>query len=301
VPDLPNTPADVLALLAAGPTRRISVGPVDVATWTIGSGPELVLLHGWPLHAATFRAHVPTLARSFTCRLIDLPGAGQTRCAPGAAGGLPGYAKVARQVIDELGLGAYGLLAHDSGGAVARMVAADDPERVRALVIAGTEIPGHRPWQLQAFLAAVRLPGGIPAFQTALRSRWIRRSALGFGGCFTDPAFVDGEFFDLFVGPLLNSPDVVAGQTALLKHFTWPVIDGLAAVHGRIKAPTCLIWGDRDAFFPVDKARAMAAQFAGPSEFHAIPGGRLFVHEDHPETFLAFAEPFLRRHLDAAR
>lgn len=297
---LPETPADVLAILAAGPMRTITAGPVEVATWTIGAGPELVLLHGWPLHAATFRAHVPTLARSFTCRLLDLPGAGRTRCTPGAAGGLPGYARVVRQVIDGLGLEAYGLLAHDSGGAVARLVAADDPGRVRALVIAGTEIPGHHPWQLRAFLAAVRVPGGLSAFLAALRSRWIRRSALGFGGCFTDPAFVDGAFNDLFVAPLIHSPEVAAGQTALLKNFAWSVIDGLVDVHARIVAPTCMIWGDRDAFFPVDEARAMQAQFAGPTEFHVIPGARLFCHEDHADEFLAHAGPFLRRHLTAA-
>lgn len=292
----PPTAADVLALLRAGPTRTVAVGSVDVATWTIGSGPDLVLIHGWPLHSATFRHLVPALADHFTCRLIDMPGAGTTRCQPGAGGGLPGFARITHAVIDALGLDRYALLAHDSGGAVARLLAAGDRERVAALVLAGTEIPGWRPWQLRAFLAAAKIPGGAAALTASLRVGLIRRSRFGFAGCFRDPHHADGEFFRLFVDPLLRSRDVVAGQLALLHDFDWKVIDDLAAVHAAITAPTCLIWGSDDAFFPAERARAMTRQFGGEAEFHAIDGARLFVHEDHPEQFLALALPFLRRH-----
>lgn len=295
-PPIPQTSADVVRLLDAGPTRSVQVGANEVATWTIGDGPHLVLLHGWPLHAATFRKHVPTLARSFTCHLIDLPGAGRTRGA-GATGSLPGYAQVVRAVIDELGLPRYGLLAHDSGGAVARLVAADEDDRVRALVLAGTEIPGHHAWQIQFLRASLAFPGGAGMLMASMRSAAIRRSPLGFGGCFSDPAYVDGEFFDLFVAPLLASRAVADGHLALLKNFDWAVIDGLAAAHARIRAPACLIWGERDPFFPAPKARAMAGQFAGETEFHVIPRARLFCHEDHADEFLALAGPFLQRHL----
>lgn len=293
----PRTAADVLALLRAGPTRTVAVGPVDVATWTVGSGPDLVLIHGWPLHSATWRRLVPALAEHFTCHLIDMPGAGATRCEPGAGGGLRDYARLTRAVLDALRLRRYGLLAHDSGGAVARLLAAGDRDRAAALVIAGTEIPGHRPWQLRAFLALAKLPGGGAALTSSLRFDVIRRSRFGFAGFFRDPRYVDGEFFDLFVAPLLRSRAAIDGQLALLDNFDWQVIDDLAATHASITAPACLIWGSDDTFFPAARARAMTRQFAGEAEFHAIDGARLFVHEDHPEQFLAIALPFLRRHI----
>jgi haloalkane dehalogenase len=293
----PRTATDVLALLRAGPTRTVTVGPVDVATWTVGHGPDLVLIHGWPLHSATWRRHVPVLAEHFTCHLIDMPGAGATRCQPGAGGGLPDYARITRAVLDALGLRRYALLAHDSGGAVARLLAARDRERVTALVIAGTEIPGWRPWQLRSFLALAKIPGGAAALTSTLRVGFIRRSRFGFAGCFRDPRYADGEFFELFVDPLLHSRETVAGQLGLLRHFDWRVIDDLAAAHAATTAPACLIWGSDDAFFPAERARAMTRQFGGEAEFHVIDGGRLFVHEDHPEQFLAIALPFLRRHI----
>src|SRR5262249_56458727 len=49
-----------------------------VATWRFGKGPDLVAIHGWPLHAATWRTLLPGLADHFTVHLLDLPGSGKT-------------------------------------------------------------------------------------------------------------------------------------------------------------------------------------------------------------------------------
>ncbi len=292
---IPRDADDMLRIFRAGPTRTIAVGPVQVATWSVGRGPDLVFLHGWPLHCATFRRLVPALADAFTCHLIDLPGAGETRNPPGAGGGLRGYAEVVQQVVAALGLRRYAVLAHDSGGGVARYLAAAEGERITGLVVAGTEIPGHRPWQIRAFRALVAVPGGSTLLARSLGVGLVRRSPLAFGGCFTDPRFVDGEFFGLFVAPLLRSREVIAGQLGLLTGWDWAVIDGLADAHAAITAPVCMIWGSDDPFFPVARARELPRQFAGEVEFHEIAGGRLFVHEDHPDEFLALARPFLLR------
>jgi pimeloyl-ACP methyl ester carboxylesterase len=39
-----------------------------VATYSTGNGPDVVFLHGWPLHGATWRNIVPALAQRFTRR-----------------------------------------------------------------------------------------------------------------------------------------------------------------------------------------------------------------------------------------
>lgn len=282
--------------LAALPPRMIAAGPVELAAWQIGAGPDLVLLHGWPLHAATFRRLVPTLARSFTCHLLDLPGAGQARGEPGAAGGLPGYAQAVRAAIDALGLQRYGLVAHDSGAAVGRIVAASD-RRAQALVLAGTEIPGYHPWQLRLLAAVSAMPGGERLLRRALASPAFRRSSLGFGGCFADPSYVDGEFSALFIEPLLRSPRAFAGHMALLGNLKWADVDALREAHSRISVPVRLIWGERDRFFPLARARALPAQFAGETDLHVIPGAGTYCHEDFPQEFLALAEPFLQARL----
>ena len=49
-----------------------------------------------------------------------------------------------------------------------------------------------------------------------MRLRAVRRSSAGFGPCFADTDTIDGEFFDLFVGPLFDDAlldDTLSGET----------------------------------------------------------------------------------------
>ncbi len=283
-------------------TTHFSLGaPHDfragLAHWRFGRGPDVVLVHGWPLHSATFRHVVPLLAKRFTVHLFDLPGVGAS-----PARGAPSFvshAPALREAIDALGLQSYALLAHDSGGFVARLVAVDDP-RVRGLVLGGTEIPGHRPRLVEAYVRLSRAPGFREALLAMLRVGPVRRSRFGFGGCFTDPSYVDGEFGDLFVRPLFASRRASDGHIALLRTLDFADIDALASVHARTRAPVLCIWGTEDPFFPIDRARAMTREFAGSAELVAIEGAKTFAHEDHPEAFAAAATAFLSRCLARA-
>lgn len=45
---------------------------------TIGSGPDLVMLHGWSMHSGVWNLLAVGLAKRFTLRLIDLPGHGES-------------------------------------------------------------------------------------------------------------------------------------------------------------------------------------------------------------------------------
>jgi pimeloyl-ACP methyl ester carboxylesterase len=273
------------------PHDRLDLPGGRLAYYRFGDGPDVVAVHGWPLHAATYRRLLPYLAPRFRVHLFDLPGTGRTEWSGPI--GLETNAAAVRAAIDTIGLTRYALLAHDSGGVVARLVAAADP-RVRGLVLTGSEIPGHHPVLLQVFLAAGKVPGLPGLLFSALRFGAFRRSILGFGTCFSDASYADGEFADRFVWPLTD-PEVARGQMALLRDIDFAFIDRLAEVHARIQAPTLCIWGDRDPYFPIDKARAMLPQFAGGARLVAIPGAKLFPHEDHPAELASHACSFLER------
>jgi len=263
-----------------------------VATWRFGSGPDLIAIHGWPLHAATWRTVLPRLSQHYTVHLLDLPGSGLTDW-PGAVD-LEVCAQVVRELVDRLGTRRYGLLAHDSGGAIARLAAAGD-ERLAALVLGNTEIPGHHPPLLLAYVIAARLGLAGVLLKTILGGP-LRTTNLGVGSLFTDPAYAGGEFGELFLRPLADRR-VRESQLRMLRSVDFDLVDALAEVHGRIRAPTLCVWGPDDPFFPVAKARTMLPQFAGPAELVEIPRGRLFAHEDHPEEFLTYTLPFLQRTL----
>lgn len=259
-----------------------------------GSGPDLVFLHGWPLHGETFRAIVPRLADRFTCHVIDLPGTGRSTWTDATPISLAAHARTVGDAIAELGLARVGLVAHDSGGAIARLVAAELGERCFGLVLGNTEIPAYRPPGLVTFAALSRAPVAWRLLPAVLRSRRLRRTILGFGSCFADRRVIDGEFSALFVDPVLASPRALAGQLALLRGFDWSTLDGMAATHARIAAPMQLIWGADDPWFPIARARPMVEQFPAGGELVELPG-KLFVHEERPVEWADHAGAFLDR------
>src|SRR2546430_15302310 len=99
-------------------TSRTSV----FARWG-GSGPPVLLLHGFPETHLMWRAVAPLLARRFTVVCADLRGYGRSGCPPDTANHLP-YAKreLARDIVtvmEQLGFSRFSIVGHDRGGWVA--------------------------------------------------------------------------------------------------------------------------------------------------------------------------------------
>lgn len=289
---MPTDPSDAAAPFRAPPQRFLDVPPHRLAYRRFGTGPDVVFVHGWPLTSATFRGLASLLAARFTCHLIDLPGSGQTESPDGAPLDFSSQARVLRSAVDQLDLRRYALLAHDSGGLIARLLAADD-RRVTALVLGSTEIPGHTPALIEGLLAAAHAPGGAEALRQQMQSREVRHSDAAYGGCFADPSFIDGEFHELMVAPILGSPARWAQQIAIVRTIDGSVDDVLRDAHARITAPMLFVWGDADPIFPLTKARAMVAALEGRAQIAVIPGAKLFAHEERPADFAASALPFL--------
>ncbi len=279
----------------ASALTHLDVGSARLAYRRTGTGPDVVLIHGWPLHGETFRAIVPRLASQFTCHVLDLPGTGASEWTESTPITLRAHAAAVVRAIEALGLTRVAFVAHDSGGAVARLAAAELGARCFGLVLGNTEIPGYRPPALSAFVTLAKLPGGLRLLPLILRSRRLRRSSLGLGGCFHDRRLIDGEFATLFVEPLLTSPRAAAGQLALVRQFDWSVIDDMAATHAKITAPVLLIWGVDDPWFPLARARRMVDQFPGGAELVEMPDGKLFIHEERPAEWADHAKRFLQR------
>ena len=262
--------------------------------WTVGDGPDVVLVHGWPLDARTWRGVLPALAQHFTCHLIDLPGAGRSEWNERTRVGLAENCVTLQRAIDHMGLREYGLVAHDSGAFFARVVAARD-KRVFGLVLGNTEIPGHRPWQVKAYVLGTKVPGGTALFRLMLRSRWARRLPLILGSCFHDMDVADAEFKTLFIDPLIHSDEAMAGQMLLAEHLDFTVVDQLFETHPQIQAPVQLLWGAGDTFFPLKMVEEMMSQFGGETELHVFDPGKLFIHEEYADRFGELADAFLLR------
>jgi haloalkane dehalogenase len=277
------------------PPDFADVGSARIAWRSAGRGEPLLLVHGWPFSSWSFRRLLPLLAERFTCVLPDTPGLGETIWSGATSFRFADQADALRRFADALGLSRYSVLAFDTGATLARQLALIDPRRVQRLVLLNTEIPGHRPPFIPLFQRSVALPGSAASMRLLLRSRRLRRSALGFGGCFADPSRIDDpEFLAGTVAPLLASKQRLEGARRYLAGIDWELVDGLAERHAEIEAPVLLVWGEDDPTFPIARARPMAAQLRDCRGFVPIARARLLAHEERPDAVAAAAVPFLR-------
>lgn len=274
------TTAVAADLFRAAPHRFLDVGAGEVAYRRIGTGPDVLFVHGWPVSGATFRTLLPYLADQVTCHVIDLPGAGSSRFDAATRLTIARHIESVRRVVDLLGLDAVAVVGHDSGGLIARYALAGD-RRLRAMGLIDTETPGHVSWRFRSFLAIRHLPriGSVLGWMVGQPS--LRRNKLVLGDAFVDARLLDGEFDEFFLRPLYRSAAHSEAAERVLRSFGYHLIRDLGAAHRRITAPVQMVWGAGDRFFPLEHAKRMVASFPD-ARLAVIERAGLFAHEERP-------------------
>ncbi|MFZ4811469.1 MAG: alpha/beta fold hydrolase [Ilumatobacteraceae bacterium] len=262
------------------PDEFLDVGAGEVAYRRVGTGPDVLFVHGWPVTSATFRCLLPHLTDHVTCHLIDLPGAGSSRFTADTPLSIQNHIHSVRRVIDALELNDVAVVGHDSGGMIARHAVAGDP-RLRALGLIDTEQSTGLSWKFKSFIAGRRIPGFGAGLGWVAGKPRLRRNRLVLGDAFADRTLLDGEFDEFFLQPLHRSAEHRDAAIRLLRSFDYQHVRDLRALHARIDVPVQLVWGEHDRFFPVDWAREMLADFSN-AQLAVIAGAGLFSHEERP-------------------
>lgn len=273
------TSHDASDLFRQPPERFLDVGAGEAAYRRVGSGPDVLFVHGWPVSGATFRTLLPHLVDHVTCHLIDLPSAGSSRFDDTTPMSIRQHITSVQRVVDLLELDSVAVVGHDSGGLIARHAMVDDP-RLRAMGLINTEPPAPG-WRFKSFIASRHLPGFGAGFGWVVGKPRLRRLRLVLGDAFADRSLLDGEFDEFFLQPLHTDRVRRVAATKLLKSFDMRDVTQLTDIHARIGVPVQLVWGDRDPFFPIAGARDMVATFPD-ARLAVIEGAGLFSHEERP-------------------
>lgn len=141
----PQDDPAVAALGAGFASDTVAVNGTTLHYVRGGSGPAVILLHGFPQSWYEFHEVMPRLAQRFTVVAADLRGIG------GSDPTVDGYdaanlAEDIRQLAQALNLERPYVVGHDIGGIVAYALARRHPDELRGVMTLDVPLPGIDPW-----------------------------------------------------------------------------------------------------------------------------------------------------------
>jgi pimeloyl-ACP methyl ester carboxylesterase len=278
--------------------RFAQVGDTRVAYLDHGDGPPLLLLHGCPFSCFVWRKTIPLLSAHYRCIAPDLLGLGDTQTPPEADWSLPAQAAAVLGLLDALRIDAAHLVGHDHGAAIAQLLAAHHPHRIRRLVITNAE--AYDNWPSHEELPFLRL-SQLPLVGTLALWAWSKRPvlrlALRTGRAVHNPAVLTPELLDGYIRANLADRHRRAETRRFLAGQLDPTNQRhtLAALAGlrRFDHPTLLIWGRDDPHFGPQWAQRLYADIPGAHQLELLPAAGHLLMEEQPERLAALIADFL--------
>lgn len=263
--------------------RQVDVDGLSVHVAEAGSGPPLVLLHGWPQHWYCWREVIPRLSDRYHLIVPDLRGHGWTD-APRQGYDKEQLATDLLGLLDALDLDEVGMIGHDWGGWTGFLACLRAPERFRGLLALGIVHPFQRldpAKALQAWRGAYQVALSTPVLaERVLRaSPRLVETAIRAGSTKAD-AFSAADLRTY--GEVLQEPARAHASVLLYRTFLLREVRHLARYQQqRLTVPTRLVVGDND---PVASPTMLAGWegHADDMEVEVLPGIGHFVPEEAP-------------------
>jgi haloacetate dehalogenase len=284
--------------------RRVDVGAgIEIAASIGGSGPPLLLLHGYPQTRAIWHRVAPALAQRHTLVAADLRGHGDSS-KPVGTSDHGNYAKRAMAndqaaLMRGLGFDRFDVLAHDRGARVAHRLAVDHAEAVKRLIVLDiaptlamyeqtNEVFARAYWHWFFLIQPAPMPERMIGVDTvAYLHELMGRGSAGLTP-FDPRAMAEYE-------RCLALPGAVHSTCE-----DYRAAAGIDLIHDRadrdagrmLDVPMLVLWGEHGAvqrcFEPLKEWRRVARDVRGES----LPCGH-YIAEEVPDAMLSRVLPFL--------
>jgi pimeloyl-ACP methyl ester carboxylesterase len=221
---------------------------IEVAEAGPADGEPVLFLHGYTDSWVSWSLVLEQLPRGIRAIAATTRGHGDSD-RPACCYRIQDFAEDAVALLDVLKLDRVTVVGHSMGSFIAQQIAIAHPERVSRLVLVGSGATTRQP-------ATAELAGMVQGLGDPVDIEFIREFQAS-----TAAAPLPGGFLDRIVAESAKLPARVWRDT----------FDGIVAFDGerrldRIKAPTLIIWGEEETYFPRETQEALA---------RAIPGSRL--------------------------
>jgi 4,5:9,10-diseco-3-hydroxy-5,9,17-trioxoandrosta-1(10),2-diene-4-oate hydrolase len=243
-----------------------------------GRGRPLLLLHGLVGSARNWRQNISFLANYATVYAVDLFNMGESERVPGLDASLAATADRVVACMDVLGLSEADIAAHSHGGALAMMLAARHPDRVRRLILFAPANPfcdlGR---QLIRFY---QTPVGL---WFARQIPWLPRTlkAIALSRMYGDPSRVGKGALEGYTAGL-SVPGTIDHVLQIVRR--WSVDMGLLreSLPEIATKPTLLVWGDRDRAVGLSSGQELQ-RILSRASLMVIPGAGHIAFEEMPD------------------
>jgi pimeloyl-ACP methyl ester carboxylesterase len=267
---------------------------------SVGIGPPLLLLHGWPEFWLTWEPVMTHLADRFTLLAPDLRGFGDSD-KPDGPYGPDQHASDMLAVMDALGVERFGVVGHDVGGAAMQPLARTAPARLSGLFFFDFVYPGIGPrmgapdrlnhiWY-QSFHQMEMAPALVGASRENcrvyighfLRTWSYRKDAFDDAlDAFTDNFMKPGNL----AGGFAHYRAAHAGRVRMMK--------GEAPDLAPIGVPTCVRWAEHDPLFPYQWTDRLGETFTN-LDLAMFPDVGHFPHREDPDRAASEIAAFFTR------
>jgi 4,5:9,10-diseco-3-hydroxy-5,9,17-trioxoandrosta-1(10),2-diene-4-oate hydrolase len=256
----------------------VLVGGLKIHYQRAGVGRPLLLLHGLVGSAKNWRQNINFLSRDSRVYAVDLFNMGESERVPGLDAGLEATADRVAACMDALGLEEADIAGHSHGGAVAMMLAARHPYRVRRLILFAPANPfcdlGRQLIRFYQTPFGIWLARHIPSLPGRLKATALSRM-------YGDPSRVGKDTLEGYTDGLCV-PGTVDHVLEIVRR--WSVDMGVlrSALSDVAAKPTLLIWGDRDRAVGLQSGRQLQ-QTLTRSTLLVIPGVGHIPFEEMPD------------------
>ena len=300
---MPEVPP--IAQIHGAEQRCVTLDGVNWRYWFAGSGPPLLLIHGFLGYSYSWRFNMEPLSHHFSVYAIDLPGcgfSGRTDCDECS---LTGDAEKVLAFMQHFGLENVDIVGSSRGGGLAMILAAiaartNQLHRIRRLILVSPINPWSSHGKVVTRLLATTL-GGLYVVHVQPRMRIISKRY--FTALYGDPMRITPGTFEAYAAGM-DVPGSFDHLVRILR--SWR--DDLEAIGNSLREisglPILLLWGSRDrAVYPssihqlqrhLNNSALVMFQGAGHMPYEEVPEefNRVlcdFLLHDAPRTSLEIA------------
>jgi haloacetate dehalogenase len=232
--------------------RQVETSGATINLVTGGSGPPLLLLHGYPQTHVMWRKLAPRLAAEFTVVVPDLRGYGDSSKPP-AGPDNANYAKRALaqdqvETMTALGFERFAVAGHDRGARVAHRLARDHSGRVERLALLDIVSTLYRFETIDQKAATASYhwffliqPGGLPERLIGAEPEFFLRHSL------RDPAVFEPEAFAEYLRCFKNPETIRATCDEYRAGATIDLVHDRVDRGRRLTMPLLVLWGERSS------------------------------------------------------